>query len=228
MHQLKAEARQELGKKVKQLRQKGMMPAVLYGEGVPSQSIAIQYREFERGYKEAGESTLLTLEYEGKPYPVLIHDIAYDPIKSSPIHADFYAVRMDKEIRTKVSLAFIGESPAVENEGGVLIKAVQELEVEALPANLPHELIVDLSLLTALESHLTVKDILVPQGVRILAELDEVVAVVESPRTSEELAALAQTPEAPAVAEVQTEQEAKRAAQEKPETEENGETKSEK
>ncbi len=212
MYQLKAEARQALGKKAHSLRKKGFLPAVLYGEKIESKPIAIVLRDFEKAYVSAGESSLITLEYEENKHPVLIHGVAYDPVQGNPIHADFYAVRMDKEIRTKVPLVFAGESPAVKNEGGILVKAVQELEVEALPANLPHELSVDISLLAALESQLTVKDISSPSGVRILADPGEVVAVVEAPRTEEEITALEQAPAAEVPAQVQTEQEIKRAA----------------
>lgn len=228
MQKIKAEARQELGKKVKHMRQKGVMPAVLYGYGIESRPIAVPRADFERVYREAGESSLVTLEVEGRPYNVLIHDIARDPIKDKPIHADFYAVRMDKAIRVSVPLAFAGESPAVENEGGVLIKVVQELEVEALPQDLPHELRADLSRLAALESRLTVADIPTPPGVKILAEPGEVVVIVEAPRSEEEIKALEQAPAAEAPPEVKTEQEIKRAAKaeaEKPaEAEEKKET----
>lgn len=226
MHQLKAQPRQEKGKKVKHLREKGLIPAVLYGQGMESWPIAVPYADFERAYREAGESSLVTLELDDKPYNVLIHDISRDPIKDKPIHADFYAVRMDREIRVSVPLAFVGESPAVENENGILIKVVQELEVEALPQNLPHELRADLSQLVALESRLMVADIPVPPGVHILAEPEEVVAIVEAPRSEEELKALEQAPVVEQPAEVKTEQEIKRAA--KAETETSAEVQEEK
>ena len=228
MHQLKAQPRQELGKKVKSLRKKGLLPAVVYGEGVSSQPIAVSYKDFERAYQEAGESTLVTLELGEKSYNVLIHEISRDPLKGVPIHTDFYAVRMDKEIRVSVPLVFAGESPAVENEGGVLIKVVQELEVEALPQNLPHELAVDLSRLVALESRLTVADIPVPSGVKVLADADEVVVVIEKPRSEEELKALEQAPVAEAAPEVKTEQELKREAAKAQKGEETEKTEAEK
>lgn len=212
MHVLKAEPRTKLGKKVKSLRKRGFLPAVMYGQNTESQPIAVALRDFEKAHSAAGESSLITLEYEGAQHPALIHGIARDPLNDTPIHADFYVVRMDRAIRTNVPLVFVGESPAVKNEGGVLVKAVQEVEVEALPMNLPHELPLDVSLLTALGSHLTVKDVAAPTGVRILADPDEVVAVVEAPRTEEELKALEQAPAAEAPAEVKTEQEIKRAA----------------
>ena len=208
--ELKAKPRTELGKKTNALRRAGFLPAVVYGEEIKSQSISVPYKDFEKAYKEAGESTLLKLDVDGKSYNVLIHDIKNDPIKDTPLHADFYAVRMDKTIRTKVHIEFFGESPAVKNEGGVLVKVMQELEVEALPQDLPHELRVDLSGLLAFKSKLFVKDILLPKGVKILADQDEIIVLVETPRSEEELAALKETPTAEVVAEVKTEQEVKR------------------
>lgn len=208
MTELKATSRPELGRKASALRRAGFLPAVLYGEGVSSQSITIPNKEFEKALKEAGESTLVQLEVGGKQYNVLIHDIAYDPLRGTPTHADFYAVRMDKVIRTKVAIMYIGESPAVKNEGGILVKIHQELEIEALPQNLPHELRADLSHLVALETRLRVKDILLPTGVKVLADPEDILVLVETPRSEEELVALAEAPAA-VVAEVKTEQEIK-------------------
>lgn len=215
MVELKAKNRDEVGRAVKPLRKEGILPAVVYGEGVKTQSISISGKDFEKAYREAGESTLLTLDVEGKKYNVLIHDIARDPLRGNPIHADFYAVRMDKAIRAQVPVEFIGESPAVKNLGGILVKVMQEIEVEALPKDLPHGLRADLSKLAELEARLTVSDIELPHGVKIIAEMDEVVALVEPPRSEEELAALKETPAVEAPAEVKTEQEMKKEAKER-------------
>jgi large subunit ribosomal protein L25 len=211
VQELKAKPRIELGKKVNALRRAGFLPAVVYGEGVFAQSITIAHKDFEKAYKEAGESTLLKLEVDGKEYNVLIHDITYDAIKGTPLHADFYAVRMDKEIRIKVPVKFSGDSPAVKSEGGILVKVIQEVEVEALPQDLPHELTADLSRLDTLQSRLLIKDISLPKGVKILVDLEEVVALVEPPRTDEELAAELEVKPAEGVVQVLTEQEVKRA-----------------
>lgn len=206
--ELKANSRTELGKKVRALRRAGFLPAVLYGEGATSQPIVVASGDFEKAYRGAGESTLVDLVVEGKIYPVLIHDLARDPLKGTPIHADFYAVRMDRQIRTKVPIEFFGESPAVKNEGAVLVKMLQEIEVEALPKDLHHELRIDLSSLVSLESKLLVCDILLPQGVKMLAEPHGIVALLEAPRSEEELAALKEAP-AVVTAEVKTEREIK-------------------
>jgi large subunit ribosomal protein L25 len=208
MQNLQVKERQIKGKKVKTLRQAGFLPAVIYGEGIPSQSISVPYKDFEKAYREAGESTLLKIEVDGESHNVLIHGIAYDPLKGNPIHADFYAVRMDRLIRTKVPLEFIGESPAVKKEGGVLVKVMQEIEVEALPQNLPHEIRADISVLDSIELKLFVKDLKLPQGVRIMTGAEEVVVLVEAPRSEEEFAAVDAGVEG-AHAEVKTEREVK-------------------
>ncbi|MBI2121492.1 MAG: 50S ribosomal protein L25 [Candidatus Sungbacteria bacterium] len=215
MQELKASSRTELGRRVKPLRKDGFLPGVVYGEGVASRPVSVPYKDFDKVYREAGESTIIELDVDGKQYNVLIQDIARDPMRGDMLHADFYAVRMDKVIRTKVRVAFVGESPAVKNDGGVLVKVMQEIEVEALPKDLTREIRVDVSKLVVLESRITVKDIVLPQGVKALAAPDDVLVLVEKPRAEEELAALKQAPLAEPVAEVKTEQEAKREAKEK-------------
>ena len=184
------------------------MPGVVYGEDVKSQPITASLIDFERVLARAGESTLVTLNVEGKKYNVLIHDIAYDALKGNPIHADFYAVRMDKVINATVPLEFVGESSVVKNDGGILVKVMHEIEVEALPQDLPHELRVDLGLLSSLESKILVKDINLPKGVKIMADTDEIIALVEAPRSAE----VEEVPAVAAVVEVKTEQEEKREA----------------
>lgn len=208
MPQILAKPRNELGKKAKTLRREGILPAVLYGEGVPSQPLSVMLREFRKVLSEAGETSLITLKIEGaKDAEVLIHDIATDPVTLEPVHADFYAVRMDKPIEAKVVLSFDGESPAVKNEGGILVKVLHELEVRALPRDLPHEIAVDVARLEAIGSKIHVKDVALPKGVATLAEPDEVVALVEPPRSEAELEELSKVAQEEGVAEVKTERE---------------------
>ena len=212
--EINATTRSQVGKKIQVLRRAGFLPAVVYGEGIESESIAIAHKEFEKIYREAGESTLVTLNVDGKPYTVLIHDVVYDPLKGMPIHADFYAVRMDKAIRRKVPLEFFGESPAAKNEGGIPVKVMQELEIEAFPQDLPHALRVDISALTSFEAKLFVRDVELPQGVKIFTDPEEIIFLIETPRSDEELAALREVSVAEGPAAVETEQEVKRKAKE--------------
>lgn len=220
MLELQAESRKMLGKQTRRLRQEGLISAVVYGGGTPAEPLTVKAFDFEKVYREAGESSLIQLNVGTTHKSVLVHDLQYDPIKGKPIHIDFYAVRMDHTIEVKVPLKFVGESLAVRDEGGTLIKIMQEVEVEVLPKDLPHELEVDISSLKTFADKIAVSDIKLPEGVTVKADMGETVAVVEAPRSEAELAALeAEEKEAPVVAEVKTEQEAKREEKAKEETE---------
>lgn len=190
--QLLAHLRTEIGKKTRQLRQNGILPGVLYGGKIKSQSLKINYKDFEKIYNEAGESLLVKLEIEGdsKPKNVLIHDVSFDPVTDKFTHVDFYQVDLTKKIKTHVPLKFVGKSPAVETEGGVFIRNLNEVEVEALPDNLPKEIEVDISFLVTFDNNIAVKDLKTGEGVKILNEPNITVASVIPPRSEEELKAL--------------------------------------
>ncbi len=214
--ELNAKIRETLGKKVKTLRKKGIIPAVLYGTKVKSAPLEIDYNEFEKLFEKAGESTIIKLKVNlpagkaglpagppsgrtgkaGSQKPkvdeknVLIHEIVRDPVYDKFIHVDFYQVRMDKLITAEVPLIFEGESPAVEVEDGVLIKNITEVDIEALPLDLPREIKVDISMLKTFDDLIRIKDLKVSEKVKILVEPDEVVVSIIPPRSEEELAAL--------------------------------------
>lgn len=196
--ELKVQTREKSGKKLKILREKGFIPAVVYGSGHKAISIEVNYEDFRKVFEDAGESTLIKINVGDQIKNVLIHDIARDPITDRFIHIDFYQVRMDKEITTEVPLVFISEAPAVKSMDGVLVKNINEVEIEALPKNLPHEIKVDLSSLDSFDKHIRVKDLILPPGVKILTEPEEVVVSVIPPRTEEELKTLEEKPEAKA------------------------------
>lgn len=209
MTTLYAEKRNIFGKKTKTMRKQGVIPAVVYGEGIEAMPLSVSRKDFEKAYREAGESTIVELSVGEKRMNALIHDVAVSALKGEPEHIDFYALRMDKKVKMKVPLEFIGESPAVKSEEGVFVKVMQEIEIEALPKDLPHKLTADISGMDALESRIFVKDIKAPAGVVIEAHPEDVVAIVETPRSEEELTALAEKPTVEAPAEVKTEREAK-------------------
>jgi large subunit ribosomal protein L25 len=190
MIEINAKIRKTLGKKVKTLRKEGIIPAVLYGTKVKSTPLEIDYNEFEKVYKEAGESTIVKLKVEKADKNVLIYDVSKDPVTDKFTHIDFYAVRMDKLITTEVPLVFEGESLVVETEDGVLVKNITEVEVEALPTDLPREIKVDISTLRTFDDLIHIKDLKVSEGVKILAEPEEMIVSVIPPRSEEELAAL--------------------------------------
>ena len=208
--ELFAKPRTELGKKTNALRRADFLPAVVYGEKVPSQPVSVLYSDFMKIFREAGESTIFKLKIDGKKeYDVLIYDIKFDPLKDIPEHVDFYAVPQHRTIRHKVPFEFAGEPPAVKNLGGVLVKVMHEIEIEALPKDLPHALRVDISILEELKSKIHVRELHVPAGVDILGHRDDVGVLVEAPIIEEELKEVVEIPVAEAVAEVKTEREMK-------------------
>lgn len=197
---LNAKIRKEKGKKVGALRERGLLPAVLYGPKIKDQHLTLDLKEFQKAYEEAGESSLLNLKVaEGEEYPVLIHEVQINPINDLPLHIDFYQPNLEEEVEATIELVFEGEAPAVKELGGVLVKSISEVEVRALPQNLPREIIVKIDGLKTLEDNISIKDLAVSANVIILKEPDEVVASVVPPRTEEELKAV----EAPSPEEVE-------------------------
>ncbi len=191
MIELKAKIREEIGKKVKKIREKGIVPAVLYGPKIKNLSLSVDLKEFEKVFKQAGESSLITLmitkgEADNKKFLVLIHAVEIDAIAQKPLHIDFYQPRLDEEITVSVPLIFEGEAPAVKDLGGTLVRNIHELEVKALPQNLPHEIKVDISGLKNFQDGILVKDLVVPKEVKILKEPDETVVFAAEPEKVEE------------------------------------------
>ena len=181
-----------VGKKLRStVRRDGMIPAVLYGHSFEPQKLSLNAHDFTKIFDSAGHNTILDLKIEGgKDYNVLVHDVARDTVTDALIHADLYRVKMDEEIRTTVPLHFTGESTAVFQEGGSLLTNLEELEIETLPAKIPASIDVDISILDDFEKTITVADIAVPEGVKVLNDTEELVARIEEPRSDEELAAL--------------------------------------
>jgi large subunit ribosomal protein L25 len=186
MISLSVKARKELGKKVKNLRKKGILPAVLYGPKIKNLNLEIDLKEFEKVYQEAGESSLISLEIERKKLPVLIHEVQRDPLTEKPIHIDFYQPSLKEEIEAMVPLIFEGESRVVKELGGTLVKSISELKVKALPQNLPHEIRVEVSQLETFEDKIFIKDLKLPEGIKILRPGEEILAFVSPPEKVEE------------------------------------------
>jgi large subunit ribosomal protein L25 len=186
MLSLSAKIRKELGKEVKALRKKGILPGVIYGPKIESQPIEVDLKEFEKVFKEAGESSLISLEIGKEKHLVLIHELKRDPLSEKPIHVDFYQPLLEEEIEVKVPLVFKGESEAVKNLGGTLVRNVSELEVKALPQKLPHEIEVSISQLKSFEDNILIKDLKLPEGVKVLRAPEEIIAFVAPPEKIEE------------------------------------------
>lgn len=174
---LKVEARTETGKKLKALRAQGKLPAVVYGPKHESTNLFLDGKEFEKIFREAGESSVLLLTGVGEDAEVLVQEVDYDPVKGGLKHVDFYAIEKGKEVTVNIPLEFVGEAPAAKL-GGSLTKALHEIEVTCKPGALPHEIIVDVSSLLTFEDHIRVKDLNIPAGVKVENDPEDTVAVV--------------------------------------------------
>lgn len=193
---LNAVVRKEMGKQVGKIRQSGKIPAVLYGHKVKNQALAIDKKDFEKVFSKAGESTLIELVVDSqKPRTVLIHDAQRHFLSSQFTHVDFYEVHMTEKIKSKIPIVFVGEAKAVKDLGGVLVKTMDEIEVESLPGDLPHNFEVDISRLKNFEDAFSVSDLKSdPDKVKILVNAGEIIAKVAPPRSEEELKGLEEKP----------------------------------
>lgn len=178
---LPVQARQHVGTKAsKKLREAGVVPAVLYGAGEAPVHLAIGRTDLEKAWNDAGSSTVVTLTGLNGGKDVLIQEVAVDPVYGTPIHADLYAVRSDVAVEVAVELVFEGVAPAEKDLGGTLIKVMHEIAVEALPKNLPHEIVVDISSLKTFDDQIHVRDLALPAGVTAVTDAEEVVALVQA------------------------------------------------
>ncbi len=204
---LAVKTRDVLGKKVKALRREGLIPAELYGHGFANVHLTLPAKEFNKVFKAAGATTVVTLLLGTEKKPAMIHEVARDSVTSEIIHVDLHQVRMDELVKAHVPLEFIGESPAVKADGAVINKSMSEIEVEAFPQNLPHSITVDLSALDVLDKSIYVKDLAIPKNVTVLIDLETAVATA-TPPAPEEVAAPV---EAVDVSAIKTEGEEKKA-----------------
>lgn len=170
----------------KMIRKLGKVPAVFYGKGKESTAIAVDALAFGKVYDEAGESTIISLYTPKGTFDALIHDVALDPVVGSPIHADFYIIAKDQKLQIDVPIEFVGIAPA-EKLGGVVMKVMHELRIEALPAKLPSSITVDLAKLVDMESSITVGDLELGDGVKALVPLTEMVAGITVAKEEEEV-----------------------------------------
>ncbi len=160
------------------LRKAGKLPAVFYGPKEKSTPIVVSTTEFIKAFKKAGESTVVILKEGGNEHETLIHEIDLHPLTGAPRHADFYVIEKGKKVKVNVPLAFEGVSGAVKDLGGILVKVLREVEIEAAPRDLPHEFKVDISALKELTSVIMAKDIKLPAGVSLVENPDEIVASI--------------------------------------------------
>lgn len=160
------------------LRESGSLPAVFYGRNKEAEPISIPEKDFLKVWKEAGESGTVTLKTGNESVSTLIHDVQLHPVTGLPVHADFLVIDENQEIRVNVPLEFTGVAPAVKDGLGTLVKVLHEIEIAALPKDLPHALSVNIEGLAGLDSQILVSDIVLPKGVRSVTKDHEVVAAI--------------------------------------------------
>jgi large subunit ribosomal protein L25 len=180
---LAAERREVTGKAVARLRAAGRLPAVVYGHGVASESVSVDAHEFEVLRRHTTGNTLVDLSVDGsRARPVLVNGVQVHRVTRRPLHVDLFVVRMTEELTVDVPVVPTGVAPAVDNLGGTLIHALERIRVRALPGNLPESLSYDVNGLEEFDAAVHVRDIVVPDGVTLVTDADELVAKVERPR----------------------------------------------
>ena len=190
MISLSVKLRKEFGRKTKSMKAQGKIPAVVYGPNVKNASLEVDEKEFKKVFRQAGESSLIELVLEKEKRPVLVNSIQKDPVSGNIIHIDFFQASLKEEVEVAVPLVFLGSAPAEKDLGGTLNKNILEIEVRALPQNLPHEIAVNIDALKTFEDHILVKDLVLPKDVKAIKNPDEIVASVLPPqKVEEELAA---------------------------------------
>jgi large subunit ribosomal protein L25 len=184
--QLVAQRREITGKKVAGLRRAGQIPAVVYGHGHEAENIVVDAREFATLRRHAGRNALVDLTVgSGRATPVLLHAVQEHPISRTAIHADFFVVKMTEEMTVDVSIVMTGEAPAIDKMGGTLLHLRENVQVRALPADLPAGLELDISSLDSFEAMLHVSDLQMPDRVTLVTDGHEPLVRVQAPRVEE-------------------------------------------
>ncbi len=186
--------------KLEAIRAAGRIPAVYYGPKDASTPISLSSVEFKKAWKKAGESSVIVLKDGSEEHEALIQEIDTHPLTGDVRHADFYVIEKGKKLEVTVQLTFTGIAPAVKDKGGILVKVHREIEIEALPKDLPHELEVDVSKLVELTDTISAKDIKLPAGVELKINPDEVVASIAEAKEEVE-----EVPVAPDLASIEVE-----------------------
>ncbi len=208
--ELNAHNRSIVGKKTKQLRNKALVPSVIFGAGKDSQNITVSLVDFLKVYKEVGESAIVDLKLGSIIRKVLIKHVDRDPVRSSILHVDFQEVSMSKKIKTQIPIKLVGESPAVKEHGAVLVRSLNAIDIECLPQDLVSEFSVDIARIANIGDVLRVSDLTFPAAIHVLTKPETVVALAEAVHVEAETPVTAAA--APDLSQVKTEQEEKRAA----------------
>lgn len=182
---LKAEYRNIKGKQVKAIRRAGKLPAVMYGKQIEPVSIMLDFRQANPVLDKISQSTLVLLDLDGKQHYVLVRDKQRDVLRGHLTHVDFQVVSLTERVRANVAIHLEGKSPAVEELGGILVQNLEELDIEALPRDLPERINVDVSILKEIGDAIHVRNLALPEGIVVHTDPDEIIAVVTSPEAEE-------------------------------------------
>lgn len=203
---LEAEKRKIFGRKVKSLRREGLLPANIYGKNIESLAIQVSLNDFEKVYKEAGETRIIELSIGKEKRPVLISNVQLDPVSDIPLHVDFKQVNLKEKVSAAVPIELVGESPAEKKGLGTAVQYLDEIEVEALPTDLPEKFEVDLTVLEEVDQTVFVKDLVSGSDkVEIKTDPEKIIVKVEPPRKEEEIAPPTEEAEEEVVAEGEAE-----------------------
>jgi large subunit ribosomal protein L25 len=180
---LAAQHREITGKAVAHLRKAGRLPAVVYGRGEASNSVTVDFHEFEVLRKRIGPNALVDLSVDGDAAkPVLIHDVQIHPVHRRPLHADLFLVRMTEDLIVDVPLVAVGHSHAVDELNGTLLHPTETVRVKALPDHLPQSIEYSIDSLVDFDATVHVRDLTIPSDVTLLTDPDEIIAKVQAPR----------------------------------------------
>jgi large subunit ribosomal protein L25 len=212
---LTAATRTDLGRQATKVRNAGRIPAVMYGRGIEPKAVSLAASEFLKLYRNAGTSSIIDVNLDGsQSVKALIQEVQVNPLTMKPQHVDLRQIRMDEELTIEVPIEFVNESPAMKELAGTLGRPFETLTVICLPADLPHQIEVDLSKLKTFEDTITVADLVLPKGVKIAQEADTTIATVTPPMTEEQLKKMEEESKVGDVTAVKTEAEEKKAAEE--------------
>ena len=182
-----------MGHKAKKLRREGILPANLFGKKIKSQSLQVNLKEFLKVFEKTGETGLIDLVIDDKETrPVLVGNVQIEPVSDQPLHVDFHQVNLEEKVTVAVPIHLVGEAPAVVRDEGVLVQPLAEVEVEALPTDLPDHLEADISSLDKIDAAVRVADLKVPKGVVVKTVQEEVVAIINPKAKEEEVAPAAE------------------------------------
>ena len=186
--ELAVDSRQAIGKENKRLRREGIVPGVVFGKGSASVPVQVDAKTFDTVYRAAGHTGIVKISVDGgrSAKSVMIKEVQRNPLTGRAVHVDFFLVNLTQEMQADVPLVYAGEAPAIEQTGGTLLTPIDHIRVRALPADLPHEVQVDISPLVDLEAAIHVRDLVVDAKVTILNDPEELLAKVTPPRVEEE------------------------------------------